>query len=41
MQQIIGRAVRYNSHENLLKKNRNVEIYKYASVPKSIFSIED
>jgi len=33
LDQIIGRSVRFNSHEFIKKENRNVEIYKYASVP--------
>lgn len=41
MQQIIGRAIRYKSHENLPKTFRNVEIYKYASISKTApFSID-
>lgn len=42
MQQIIGRAIRFGSHQFLDSKNRNVKIYKYASVPtsKNTFSID-
>lgn len=41
LDQIIGRAIRFNSHEFLDKKYRNVEIYKYASVSKlGKFSID-
>lgn len=42
MQQIIGRAIRFKSHEFLLAQNNNVKIYKYASIPssKNVFSID-
>ena len=33
LEQIIGRAVRHKSHVDLPKEKRNVEIYKYASLP--------
>lgn len=38
--QIIGRAVRNYSHHLLEPQERNVEIYKYASVYKDTFSID-
>ena len=38
--QIIGRAVRNYSHHLLKPEERNVEIYKYASVYKDTFSID-
>jgi len=38
--QIIGRAVRNYSHHLLEPQERNVEIYKYASVYKNTFSID-
>ena len=38
--QIIGRAVRNYSHQLLDQNERNVEIYKYASVYKDSFSID-
>jgi len=34
IEQIIGRAIRYESHKDLLPEERNVEIYQYASVIK-------
>lgn len=38
IQQVIGRAVRYKSHDTLPEKDRNVEIYRYISTfPKNIF----
>ena len=39
-EQIIGRAIRYKSHESLLPEERNVEIYQYASIlpPKNKYS---
>jgi len=38
--QIIGRAVRYNSHSDLDSQFRNVEIFKYTSLPISGPSID-
>jgi hypothetical protein len=31
-EQIIGRAIRFNSHKDLLPEERNVEIYQYAAI---------
>jgi hypothetical protein len=41
IQQVIGRAVRYKSHEALPPNEQNVEIYRYISTfPKNIFGMK-
>lgn len=41
IQQVIGRAVRFKSHDTLPERDRNVEIYRYLSTfPKNVFGIQ-